>query len=138
MDVNFAFIADYADNSGGKITAVGLGIDTVYAKSVPARHPLMFAVISIKFSITEIGQKRIGMCLIDQDGHNVIPTLDTIVNVTSPPSGFLYKNHNIVLAMNMIEFPDYGDYSISWLLEGQEIKSIPLKVSIPPTQPTTE
>ncbi|OGN89311.1 MAG: hypothetical protein A2158_04190, partial [Chloroflexi bacterium RBG_13_46_14] len=108
MEVNFSFLADYADNRGGKITAVGLGIDTIYARSVPIRHPLMFAVISIKFSITEVGQKKIGMRLIDQDGTNIIPPLDTSINVTPPPAGILYKNASIALALNMVEFQNYG------------------------------
>lgn len=77
------------------------------------------------------------MCLINEDGKNVVPPLDVTINVAAPPAGFLYKNQRIALAMNMVTFPKYGDYSISWLVEGQEVFSIPLKISLPPTPPST-
>jgi len=137
LDVNFAFLCDYADQSGGKISAIGVGFDTIYAGNVPARHPLFFSVISIKFSATEAGPKRVGMHLIDADGNNVVPPLDTTINVASPPPGFLYRNQQIALAMQGVTFPHYGDYTVSWLVGGQEIKAIPLKVAPLPTLPTT-
>ena len=136
MEVNFAFLCDYADQSGGKMSAIGIGFDTIYALNVPATHPLFFSVISIKFSSTEVGQKLIGMRLIDQDGNNVVPPLDATVNVTQPPPGFLYRNQRIALAMHGVNFPSHGDYAISWLLDGQEIKTVHIKVAPPPTPPT--
>jgi len=134
MEVNFAFLCDYADQSGGKMTAIGIGFDTIYAAKMPAAHPLFFSVISMKFSTTEVGQKRIGMRLIDQDGQNVIPPMDTTVNVLPPPSGFLYRTQRIALALQGVTFQKYGDYSISWLLDGQELKSVNLKVTAPRQQ----
>ena len=137
MEVNFAFLCDYADPSGGKITAVGLGFDTIYATRIPTTHPLFFSVISIKFSSTEAGPKQVGMRLIDDDGNNVVPPLDATINIDSPPPGFLYRNQQIALAMPGVTFPHYGDYAVSWLVNGQEIKVLPLKVAQPPRPPTT-
>ncbi|MBA7676899.1 hypothetical protein ES703_85144 [subsurface metagenome] len=137
MEVNFAFLCDYADQSGGKMSAIGLGFDTIYAVNVPVRHSLFFSVISIKFSATEAGPKRVGMHLIDEDGNNIVPPLDTTINVSSPAPGFLYRNQQIALAMHGITFPRYGDYTVSWLVGGQEIKVVPLKVAQPPAPPTT-
>ena len=48
MEVNFAFLCDYADQSGAKMTAIGIGFDTIYATRVPAVHALFFSVISLK------------------------------------------------------------------------------------------
>jgi len=137
LEVNFAFLCDYADQSGGKMSAIGLGFDTIYAVNVPVRHSLFFSVISIKFSATEAGPKRVGMHLIDEDGNNIVPPLDTTINVSSPAPGFLYRNQQIALAMHGITFPRYGDYTVSWLVGGQEIKVVPLKVAQPPAPPTT-
>ncbi len=137
MEVNFAFLCDYADQSGGKMTAVGLGFDTIYTAKVPTKHPLFFAVISIKFSSTETGPKQVGMHLIDEDGNDVVPPLDTTINVSSPAPGFLYRNQQIALAMHGVTFPRYGDYAVSWLVDGQEIKAVPLKIAQPPAPPTT-
>lgn len=137
MEVNFAFLCDYADQSGGKMAAIGLGFDTIYSTRIPVTHPLFFSVISIRFSSTEAGPKQVGMRLIDEDGNNVVPPLDTTINVGSPLPGFLYRNQQIALAMHRVTFPRYGDYALSWLVGGQEIKVVPLKVAQPPAPPAT-
>ena len=137
MEVNFAFLCDYADQSGRKMSAIGIGFDTIYAVKVPAKHPLFFSVISIKFSSTEAGPKSVGMHLIDEDGKDIVAPLDAKINVESPPAGFLYKSQQIAIAMHGVTFPRYGDYIISWVIGGQEIKVVPLKVAQPPAPPTT-
>lgn len=137
MEVNFAFLCDYADPTGPKLGALGIGIDTIFSMKVPAVHPMIYAVISISFSTTEVGPKQISMHLIDQDGKSVLPPLETTINIDPPLSGLLYRNHRIALAMHGVTFQHYGDYSIRWLVGGQEIKTIPLKVAPPPPRPTT-
>ena len=137
MEVNFAFLCDYADQSGVKMSAIGIGFDTIYSTTIPITHPLFFSVISIRFSSTEVGPKQVGMRLIDDDGNNIVPPLDTTINVGSPPPGFLYRNQQIALAMQRVGFPRYGDYAISWLVGGQEVKTLPLKIVPPPAPPTT-
>ena len=137
MEVKFAFLCDYADQSSGKISAIGVGFDTIYAGNVPARHPLFFSVISIKFSTTEAGPKRVGMHLTDADCYNIGPACETTSEVGSTTPGFLYRNQQIALAMHGVTFPSYGDYTVSWLVCGQEIKVVSLKVAQPPAPPTT-
>lgn len=118
------------------MTAVGIGFDTIYAAKVPATHPIFFSVISIRFSSTEVGEKRVGMCLIDEDGNDVIPPLEATINVNPPPKGFLYRSQRIALAIQGVTFTKYGDYSIRWLVDRREVESISLKVAPPPTPPT--
>ena len=137
MEVNFRFLCDYADNSGGKMTAMGIGFDTIYSVKEPVTHNLFFSVISIKFSSTEVGQKSISMCLIDEDGNNVIPRIDATINVAPPPAGLLYRNQRLALALQGVTFQKYGSYSISWLVDGREVTTISLRVAPPPAPPTT-
>jgi hypothetical protein len=137
LEVNFAFLCDYADQSGAKMSAIGIGFDTIYAVKVPAMHPLFFSVISLKFSSTEVGQKRIGMRLINEDGQNIIPPMDMTINVSPPPPGFLYRSQRIALALQGVKFEKYGDHTVSWLVEGQEVKTVNLKVTEPPKRPGT-
>ncbi|MFQ5934284.1 MAG: hypothetical protein ACE5KI_06550 [Dehalococcoidia bacterium] len=136
MDVNFAFLCDYAE-AAGKITAVGVGFDTIHARSVPTTHPLFYAVIQLRFSTVELGEKRFGVRVIDADGHDIVPPLDGSINVTPPPGGYTYKTHNIALALHGVRFPSFGDYSVRWLVEGNEVKSVPLKIVEQPAPPTT-
>jgi len=137
MDINYAFLCDYADPSGGKMSAIGIGFDTIFTPKIPTKHPLFYAVINIRFTSTETGQKRIGMHLIDADGNDIMPPLDTTLNAEPPPPGFTYRNQQIALAMHGVTFPHYGDYTVSWLLNEQEVKALPLRVAPPPTPPTT-
>ncbi len=119
------------------MSAIGIGFDIIYAARVPTTHPVFFSVISIKFMTTETGQKRVGMHLIDADGRDVMPALDTTINVGPPAPGFLHRNQQIALAMYGVAFPSYGDYAVSWLLDGQEIKNLPFRIAPPPAPPTT-
>ena len=52
MNVEYAFLCDYAD-SGNKLTAVGIGIDSVHVADVPVVHSQMFAVLALRFTLNE-------------------------------------------------------------------------------------
>lgn len=137
MEVDFSFLCDYADNSSGKLAAFGIGIDTIYAPTLPVRHPLMYAVIALRFSLVEVGQKRIGLHLIDADGNPQIPQLDTTIRVEPPPPGYTHRVQRIALALYGVGFARYGDYSIRWLVDGHEVKTLPVKILAPPRTGTT-
>lgn len=138
MEVSFAFLCDYADQAGsGKMVAVGVGIDTIYATKIPATHLLLYAVIGFRFSAVEAGSKQVGIRLIDADGKNIIPPLDVTVNVAPPPPGYTHRTQRIALALHSVKFDKYGDYSISWLVGAQEVKQVPLKVAEPPALSST-
>lgn len=134
MEVNFAFLCDYADQSGGKTSALGIGFDTIYAASVPASHPLFFAVISIRFNSVEIGAKRIGVSVIDADGQNIVSPIDATFELEPPPAGFTYRNQGLALSFYGVQFPRYGDYSVSWLVDSLEVKHVSLRVAPPPSR----
>lgn len=136
MEVNYAFLCDYADTTG-KVTAVGIGINTIYAPKVPIRHPLFYAVIELSFSGVETGEKRLGVRIIDADGRAVVPPLDAPLNVASPPAGYLHMVQRIALALHGVEFRAYGDYSVHWLVDGHEVKTVPLRVAAPPQTAST-
>ncbi len=137
MELAFAFLCDYADQTGGKLTAIGIGFDTIYARNVPATHQLFFAVAGFRFSQVEVGAKQLGVRIIDADGNNIVPPLDTTINVPPPPPGYNTRTHRIALALHRVVFPNFGDYSVSWLLAGQEVARTPLKIAPPITPPTT-
>lgn len=130
MDVTFAFLCDYADTSGPKLTAVGVGIDTIRARQVPARHYLLYAVAGFQFTMaeTQSGPKKLTVHLLDADGASVIPALNVDMPIDPPQAGYRYRTHRVALALQGITFQQYGDYSVSWLVDGTEVKALPLKV----------
>jgi hypothetical protein len=67
--VDFAFICDYAEATG-KINALGIGFDTIFAPNVPTKHPSFFLVVQLRASTVEAGDKQLKISLIDADGQN--------------------------------------------------------------------
>ena len=137
MEVSFAFLCDHAEQSA-KLTAVGIGFDTIHATQVPTVHPSFFAVIALRFSRLEAGQKRIRMHLQDADGKDVVPPLNVTIEVREPAPTYTHSTHRIALGFQMVRFSAYGDYQITFLVDEMEATTLPLKVAPPPAgQPTT-
>ena len=137
MELNFSFLCDYADYSGSKLTAVGIGFDTIYARAVPATHPMLYAVMGIRFSSVEVGSKQFGLRIVDADGKEIAPALNREVNVNHPSAGFTYRNLRLVMALGNLRFEAFGDYSVVWLLGGSEISRASIRIAEPPATPTT-
>lgn len=130
MITDFAFICDYAETAG-KINALGIGFDTIYAAKVPTKHPSFFLVIQLRANVVESGEKNLEVHLIDEDGNDVISVLRAKFNVPRPSAG-TESVGRIALQLRNVEFPGYGSYSIHALIEGLEVVRVPLKVSPPP------
>lgn len=130
MNKDFAFICDFAEASG-KINALGIGFDVIYAAQLPARHSHFSLVVQLRASITETGQKIIQVNLIDEDGKDNIPPIQAQVNIPRT-EGAPYSIGRFVMEFGNIEFKRYGSYSVSVTYEGNEIATIPFRVSAPP------
>ena len=132
MLVEFAFICDYAEATG-KIHALGIGFDTIFAPKVPVRHPSFCLVFQLRANTVEAGEKNLQVSLIDEDGKNIIPDIKGKFTIPKPKVGTESKAR-LAMHFGMVEFPKYGSYSIHAVVDGHDMISIPLKVS-PPPQP---
>lgn len=130
MDIIFTFICDYA-NGTGKINAMGLGFDTIYASQVPYTHHSFFLVAKLRASVVEIGEKEIKIALIDADGKSIIPDLVSKIRLQRY-EGLNESKANIVLQFGNVQFPDYGNYEFKIVVEGEVKGSISLRVAEPP------
>ena len=130
MQVDFAFICDYAEATN-KINALGIGFDTIMAQKVPTRHPTFFLVIQMRATIVEAGEKNFEIHMIDDDGHEIVPTLKSKLNIPRPPSG-TESTGRIAMRFDNVEFPRFGSYAIHIVIEGHEMSRIPLRVSQAP------
>ncbi len=131
MDVDFAFICDFAEVAG-KINALGIGFDTIYAQQVPVTHPHFHLVAQLRASIAEAGDKEIAIRLIDADGNDVIPPINTTFDVPQPPAGATETLARLGLALNSIPFPAFTQYALHVVIQGHEMIRIPLRVAQPP------
>jgi hypothetical protein len=128
MNIDFAFVCDYADGTSGKISAIGIGFDTIHAPQVPFKHRLFFLVVKLRASIVETGEKEVKIALIDDDGVSVIPDLVSKINIPKPVSGTESKA-NLVLQFDNVEFPKYGNYELKLVISGVEMGSIQLHIA---------
>jgi hypothetical protein len=132
MNTDFAFICDYAE-AAGKVNALGIGFDTIHAAQVPVRHPHFSLVLQLRTSVAEAGQKRIQVNLVDEDGKDVIPTVQGQFNLPRT-EGRSYSIGRFVMEFNSVEFKSYGSYSVTVAVEGLEVASIPFRVAAPPAK----
>ncbi len=128
MNVEYAFLCDYAD-AGAKLTAVGIGIDSIYADSVPVTHPQLFAVLAVKFTLNETRRvKAMEMHVQDADGKDVIPPHAGSIDIQAPVEGMTYRTHRTVNGLYGLRFEKFGDYQVSWLIDGFEAHTLHFRV----------
>ena len=130
MNVDFAFICDYAEITG-KINAIGIGFDTIHAIEVPCKHPSFFLVLQLRANVVEVGEKTLYVGLIDEDGKDIIANVSGKFSIPKPIGG-TESIGRIAMQFHNVEFPKYGSYSLHAVVEGLEMVRIPLKVSPPP------
>ena len=121
MEVDFAFLCDYAENAA-KVNALGIGFDTISAPEVPCRHGQMHLVVQFRANVTEQGIKRARIEMIDADGGSVA-TVEGEMDIRVPDGG-TEALARLAVAFNGIEFPRFGDYSIHILIDDNEMKRI--------------
>ena len=131
MQVDFAFICDYAE-AGGKINAMGIGFDTIFAKQVPVTHSQFFIVAQFRGSVAEAGEKKVTMRLIDADGADVLPELNVSIRLRQPPQGSTETTARLALRLNSVVFNKFSEYSVHVLVGGNEMIRIPMRVAEAP------
>ena len=136
MNVEYAFLCDYADPTSAKFTAVGIGIDTINTAAVPAVHSHFFTVLAVRFTANESGRpKKFAMYVQDADAKDIIPPLSNDVEIPPCPEGHTSRTHRFVNGLYMVRFEKFGSYQVSWLIDGTEVHALPFHV-VPPDSPT--
>lgn len=131
MECKFAFVCDFAQRER-KLNALGIGWDVIYAPKVPAAHPMMTFVASIRGTLAETGTKEAVLRLIDADGEDVIPPIQQQVpfDIKAPR---LHGDINLVFNLGGVEFKKHGSYAFHLTLQGVEMASANFSVLQPPT-----
>jgi hypothetical protein len=126
MDVEAFLLCDAATDQQGKLNVLG-AFDTVFAKEVPVVHPACAVAARIRFSKVEQGEHTVRICVIDQDGKEVVPKLDGKISVrVAQDVGSAVVN--LVLNFQRLKLPAYGEYSIDLAIDGQQKASLPFFV----------
>jgi len=127
MKVEIFTLCDAATtDAGGKLNILG-SFDRLMAKEAPVTHPQCALAIKLRYERIEEGQKRIRISLVDSDGKSVMPTLDASTQVQFPPDEPSVTSC-LVLVLQQLKFPKFGEYSIDLAVDDRHEASIPLFV----------
>ena len=125
MDVEILALCDAATAQlDGKLNLLGV-FDQIRSLKVPTNPIPCSLATRIRFSKTEEGQKAIRIAIIDADGKPVFPTLDTNVDVRVPPNESSHAVQ-VILGIQQLSLPAYGEYAVDLAIDGRVEKSIPL------------
>jgi hypothetical protein len=143
MNVDVFTLCDFAQNTpGNKMNIIGT-FNRIFARQIPAVHPLCALAVLMRFQQIEQGTKNIRVSIIDSDGRPVVPTLEAQLNVQINPNE---SDASVPLAVviQQISLPRFGEYSIDLAVDGRQEASIPLYVlqaplpqQMPPAAPQT-
>jgi len=126
MDVEAFLLCDAATEQRGKLNVLG-AFDTVFSREVPVVHPACAVAARVRFSKIEQGEHSVRIGVIDQDGKEVVPKLEGKVSVrVGDEAGSAAIN--LVLNFQRIKLPDYGEYRIDLIVDGEQKASLPLFV----------
>jgi len=128
MKVEIFTLCDAATtDAAGKLNILG-SFDRLNAKEAPVTHPQCALALKLRFEPLEQGQKRIRIAFVDSDGASVMPTLDATTQVQFRP-GDSSVTTSLVLVIQQLKLPKFGEYSIDLAVDDRQEASIPLLVS---------
>jgi hypothetical protein len=140
VDLDFAMLADgVTPRPDGKLDIYGAGWDTVFASAVPATHARMILAVRLLLSRAETEHPhRLEVVIQGADGAEIaraVGPLDPLPDEVRRqiPAG-RKAGLGMVLNFENLTFPEYGDYQIVVLWDGNEPRPpLRLIVAEPPS-----
>ena len=127
MQVDFAFLCDAATESGGKVFALGIGIDHLQVRETPARHGRMTLAARLSFGADEAGSHRFAIRFVDADGRGIVPDVLGEMEIV-PPAVETQAKANVLVDLVNAEFSGYGPHEVTLSVDGTDVATLPLEV----------
>jgi hypothetical protein len=128
MTVEIFTLCDAATtDTAGKLNILG-SFDRLNAAQAPVTHPQCALAIKLRFKRVEEGTKAIRIDFVDEDGKSIMPTLNANTQVKFGPND-LTATASLVLIIQQLKLPRFGEYSIDLAVDGHDTGSIPLTVA---------
>lgn len=127
MDLGFAFLCDAAQDSGGKLHALGIGVDALHAASLPAIHPHLSLVVRFAYGSDDVGDHQFSIAVLDADGKNVVSPvggqMTLRLNGDDTTGGA-----NLVVDLQNAQFTTYGPHEVAVSVDGRDFATLPIAV----------
>lgn|SRR3989338_2859337 len=132
MKVDYAFLAESAEQVNGKLYVLGGGIDSFWSDKEPFVYPRLSFVLRIVFEVSEIGRDhKIEIQLMDEDGRNV-HTVGANLNIPKKnpnlPKGWQQAIGTVINFANL-QLPKFGNYSFNILINNSCLHTIPIRLA---------
>ena len=131
MNLEYAFFCeDIESDTDNTVTVTGI-FSSIAVPAFPYTASRLVAALCLRFSLTETYESKIlEMHLLDSDGQAVItPRRREPVQIPAPDADRLSRTMLFAHDIRGVRFVRPGDYQLSWLVNGIEAHSLPLRVS---------
>jgi hypothetical protein len=128
MKVELFALCDAATDYQGKLNMLGT-FDSIWAKQMPAVHPFCAVALRIRFMKIEEGEHKVKISIVDGDGKAVVSPVEAGVNIQFKNTSLSSTATNMILNLQGLKFPVYGEYSIDLAIDGRHEVSLPLYVN---------
>jgi hypothetical protein len=126
MKTEIFTLCDAATEQQGKMNLLG-SFDHLYAKTEPVTHLACAIALKLRFAKIEEGSHRIKITFADEDGNLVMPALEAPLSVHIPPGESSAIAH-LILNLQQLKLPKFGEYTIDLAVDGRAESSLPLYV----------
>jgi hypothetical protein len=126
MKTEIFTLCDAATEQQGKMNLLG-SFDHLWARQEPISHPGCALALKLRFSKIEEGDHKIKITFGNEDGQLIMPPLEAPVVVRVAPGESTSIAH-LVLNMQQLKLPKFGEYSIDLAVDGRAESSLPLYV----------
>lgn len=127
MVVEIFSICDAATDFGGKLNLLGT-FEGIAAKKAPITRDRCSVAIRMRFAQAESGEHTVRAQLVDKDQKQVGPGMSAKLTVKLP-AGRVSIAQNLVLNINNLQFPAFGDYEFQLWVDGVKVSQLPLMVA---------
>ncbi len=133
MKAELFVLCDAATDYQGKLNILGT-FDAIWSKQIPAVHPFCSVALRLRFLKIEEGEHKIKISIVNEDGAAVMKPVEANVNIHFRHAQFASIAANMILNLQGLKFPGYGEYSIDLAIDGRHEASLPLYVNKVPAQ----
>ena len=127
MRVDYAFLCDAATEYGGKVNALGIGIDRLGISTLPATHPRLTLVARLVFEDASGASLPFLVRIVDADGREVMPPVEGSFQVAAAPERRLDGSSLIVDLVNL-QFTATGPHEVQLWSGGAILATLPIEV----------
>ena len=129
MDTQVAVLCDYAADYQGKLCVQG-AFDSLFARQFPVVHPACALALRLCLVPEDIGDHKLGISIVDEDGVALDPERMPIVGdlKVAPPEGTSFFTRNLIMNFQGLKFEKAGTYSVDLTLDGELISKTPLRL----------